>query len=113
MIGDATGDTARFNSVLTEYAKAPQVLRQRLYLETMQQLYVNANKVLVDVVGNQVIYLPLDKLTQQVARDGTGSSMTGSGSSANSAMQLAPLANKPTSKSSGMTNNISRDRADR
>ena len=115
VIGDATGDTSRFNSVLTEYLKAPQVLRQRLYLETMQQLYSNANKVLVDLNSNQVIYLPLDKLAQQVARDPSAHASAGTsmGTSAGAAAQLAPLTSRPPQKQTGATNNISRDRADR
>ena len=52
--------------VLTEYQKAPQVTRDRLYLESMQQVYSNVSKVLVDSrSGSNLLYLPLDKLLQQ------------------------------------------------
>jgi len=51
---------------LAEYQKAPQVTRDRMYLETMQQIYANATKVMVDSKqGSNLLYLPLDKLLQQ------------------------------------------------
>ncbi|MBS1198034.1 MAG: protease FtsH subunit HflK [Proteobacteria bacterium] len=65
VIASAEGDAARFSSVVTEYAKAPQVTRQRMYLETMQQVFANTGKVLVDTKGQgNLLYLPLDKLMQ-------------------------------------------------
>ena len=61
----ADGDGQRFRSVLTEYQKAPQVTRDRLYTETMQQVYSNVTKVMVDSrQGSNLLYLPLDKLMQ-------------------------------------------------
>lgn len=66
IVSQAEGDAARFRSVQTEYAKAPQVTRDRIYLETMQQVYSNTTKVLVDSKqGNNLLYLPLDKLVTQ------------------------------------------------
>ncbi len=66
VIAQAEGDAQRFRSVLTEYQKAPQVTRDRLYLETMQSVYGNVSKVLVDSRnGSNLLYLPLDKLMQQ------------------------------------------------
>ena len=63
---EAEGDAQRFRSILTEYQKAPQVTRDRLYLETMQSVYSNVSKVLVDSrSGSNLLYLPLDKLIQQ------------------------------------------------
>jgi membrane protease subunit HflK len=65
IVAQAQGDTQRFASVLTEYQRAPQVTRDRLYLETMQQVYSNVTKVLVDSRQNSnLLYLPLDKLMQ-------------------------------------------------
>ncbi len=65
----ATGEVARFNQLLPEYIAAPQLTRERLYLDTMEELYQKTNKVLIDVPkgNNNVIYLPLDKMnsTQQ------------------------------------------------
>jgi len=62
----AEGDAQRFRSVLAEYQKAPGVTRDRLYIETMQQIYSNVSKVMVDSRSNSnLLYLPLDKLLQQ------------------------------------------------
>jgi membrane protease subunit HflK len=73
VIAVATGDASRFESVLKEYAKAPQVTRDRLYLDTMQQVFQNTSKVYVDSrSANNLLYLPLDKLIQQVGA-GSGS----------------------------------------
>ena len=66
VVAQAEGDASRFRSVQAEYAKAPQVTRDRIYLETMQQIYANSTKVLVDVKqGSNLLYLPLDKLMAQ------------------------------------------------
>ncbi|WP_425259709.1 FtsH protease activity modulator HflK [Rubrivivax sp. RP6-9] len=66
VVAQAEGDAQRFRSVLTEYQKAPAVTRDRLYLETMQQVYSNVTKVMVDTrSGSNLLYLPLDKLLQQ------------------------------------------------
>jgi modulator of FtsH protease HflK len=56
--------------VLTEYSKAPQVTRERMYLETMQQIFANTSKVYIDSKGNgNMLYLPLEKLLQQTQGD--------------------------------------------
>jgi membrane protease subunit HflK len=66
VVAQAEGDAQRFRSVLAEYQKAPAVTRDRLYLETMQQIYSNVTKVMVDSrSGSNLLYLPLDKLLQQ------------------------------------------------
>lgn len=68
VIAAAEGDASRFNSVLTEYAKAPQVTRERMYLETMQQIFSNTSKVFIDSKSSgNLLYLPLDRLMQQGA----------------------------------------------
>ena len=65
---NATGNASRFNQVLTEYQKAPGVTRDRLYLDTMQQIFTSASKVMVDAKSNgNLLYLPLDKLIAQSA----------------------------------------------
>ncbi len=65
IVAQAQGDAQRFRSVLTEYQKAPQVTRDRLYLEAMQEIYGNVTKVLVDSKqGSNLLYLPLDKIMQ-------------------------------------------------
>ncbi len=66
VIVSAEGEANRFKAVLAEYSRAPQVTRDRMYLETMQQVYSNSSKVLIDArSGNQMLYLPLDKMIQQ------------------------------------------------
>lgn len=65
VIAQAEGDAQRFRQVLAEYQKAPAVTRDRMYIETMQQVYGNVSKVLVDSRNNSnLLYLPLDKLVQ-------------------------------------------------
>ena len=66
VIATAEGDAQRFKSVLAEYQKAPQVTRDRIYIDTMRQVYANVSKVMVDSRnGSNMLYLPLDKLMQQ------------------------------------------------
>ena len=65
VIATSEGDASRFKQIYTEYAKAPEVTRSRMYLDTMQQIYSNTSKVLVDTKGQgNLLYLPLDKLLQ-------------------------------------------------
>ncbi len=66
VIAQAEGDAQRFTSVLVEYQKAPVVTRDRLYIDTMQQVYANVTKIMVDSRNNSnLLYMPLDKLIQQ------------------------------------------------
>lgn len=63
VIADADGQASRFLALLTEYEKAPQVTRDRLYIEAIEQVYANANKVILDANGSgNLLYLPIDKL---------------------------------------------------
>ena len=63
VIARAEGEANRFNQLLTEYTKAPEVTRERLYLDMMENVLSNSSKVMVDVKGgNNLLYLPLDKL---------------------------------------------------
>lgn len=67
IVANAEGDAARFKQVLEQYQKAPAVTRDRMYLETMQQIFTNTTKVMVDAKsGSNLLYLPLDKLMQQI-----------------------------------------------
>lgn len=67
-IATAEGDAARFRQVLAEYAKAPGVTRERIYIETMQQILSSTSKIMMDYKGGgNLLYLPLDKLLQQGA----------------------------------------------
>src|SRR5690606_19984927 len=67
VVAEAEGEAARFLSLLAEYKKAPGVTRERLYLETMEEILGRTNKALIDVEGggNQVMYLPLDKMLER------------------------------------------------
>ena len=65
IVAQALGDSQRFKSVLAEYQKAPQVTRDRMYLDAMAQIYGNVTKVLVDSKqGSNLMVLPLDKIMQ-------------------------------------------------
>ena len=71
IIAQAQGDAQRFKALLTEYQRAPQVTRDRLYLETMQQIYSSVTKILIDSrSGSNLLYLPLDKIIQGVSQGG-------------------------------------------
>jgi membrane protease subunit HflK len=68
VIATAEGDASRFRQVLTEYAKAPAVTRERIYIETMQQVLSSTSKIMMDYRGSgNLLYLPLDKLMQGAA----------------------------------------------
>lgn len=70
IVAQASGDAQRFKSVLAEYQKAPQVTRDRMYLDAMQQIYSNVTKVLVESrQGSNMLYLPLEKIMQMSAAD--------------------------------------------
>jgi len=71
IVAQAKGDAQRFGSVLTEYQKAPQVTRDRMYIDAMQQVYSNVTKVLVESrQGSNLLYLPIDKIMQMSAQSG-------------------------------------------
>jgi membrane protease subunit HflK len=68
VVASAEGEAARFRLVLAEYAKAPAVTRERLYLETMQQIMSSTSKVMIDArAGSNLLMLPLDKILQMQA----------------------------------------------
>lgn len=74
VIANAQGDASRFSAVVAEYEKAPQVTRERMYIETIQQVMQNTSKVLVDQKGGQnLLYLPLDKIMQMAGPNATQS----------------------------------------
>lgn len=87
VVANAEGDAARFKQVLVEYQKAPAVTRDRMYLETMQQIFANTTKVLVDSKsGSNLLYLPLDKLISQSATGDAAGAKIGSAPSQQPAM---------------------------
>ncbi|WP_062605726.1 FtsH protease activity modulator HflK [Caballeronia calidae] len=80
----AQGDAERFKEVYAEYSKAPAVIRQRMYLDTMQQIYSRTTKVFVDSkAGSNVVYLPLDKLVEANRQQAASTASAASGASAN------------------------------
>ena len=78
IIAQAQGDAQRFSAVLAEYQRAPQVTRDRMYTDAMQQIYTNTTKVLVDSKqGSNLLYLPLDKLMQMSGQGAAGAPADG------------------------------------
>ena len=67
VVATAEGDAGRFKQILVEYSKAPQVTRDRMYIDTMREMYTNVTKILVDTTkSNNLLFLPLDKIIAQV-----------------------------------------------
>ncbi|SMG10204.1 FtsH protease activity modulator HflK [Paraburkholderia susongensis] len=93
-VAQAQAEAERFKQVYAQYAKAPELVRFRLYMETMQQIYSNATKVFVDAKnGNNVLYLPLDRLVEQNReRQAAAAGAAASGAAAASAPQAASAA---------------------
>jgi modulator of FtsH protease HflK len=95
IIAQAQGDAQRFKALLTEYQRAPQVTRDRLYLETMQQIYSSVTKILIDSrSGSNLLYLPLDKIIQGVSQGGAAAP----------APEPMPTPSAPSSSVSGSSN---------
>jgi membrane protease subunit HflK len=96
VVAQAEGDAARFKSILTEYDKAPKITKERMYIDTMQEIYTNVTKVLVDSKSNsQLLYLPLDKLMEKTVVPPAASSYgpsTSNGKSENNPDVSRPVA---------------------
>lgn len=95
VIATAQGDSDRFRKIVAEYIKAPAVTRERMYLETMQQIFSNVSKVMVDSRSNSnLLYLPLDRLLQQAGAvggaPGSGGAATPSGSGSSGQASSGP-----------------------
>nr|WP_085955313.1 MULTISPECIES: FtsH protease activity modulator HflK [unclassified Caballeronia] len=121
-VTQAQGDAERFKEVYAEYSKAPAVIRQRMYLDTMQQIYSRTTKVFVDSkAGNNVVYLPLDKLVEANRQQVKESADAASGAVASGASEApqaraqgaasasAPAAVAPASAASGASANAGGD----
>jgi len=112
VVAQAQGDAQRFRSVFAEYQKAPQVTRDRMYLDAMQQIYSNVTKVVVESrQGSSLLYLPLEKILQMssnpsgasaVAADPAGQLAAGS-AAANAAAAAAATANDARSRDAART----------
>ncbi len=93
----AQGDAARFKQVVAEYQRAPAVTRDRMYIETMQQIFANTGKVMIDAKsGNNLLYLPLDKLIAQTASQDAAARVAApaaSSATGNTATEAAPVLN--------------------
>ena len=108
VVAQAQGDSQRFRSVYAEYQKAPQVTRDRMYLDTMQQIYGNVTKVLVEShQGSSLLYLPLDKILQM---SGTGSDAGGVPATTVPTPTSPPSSTLPNSDPRGRDAARSRDR---
>lgn len=108
VIGDAQGDTARFTSIEAEFAKAPDVTRQRMYLATMEQILESSAKVMVDAdSSNNMLYLPLDKIMSETAREYRAPSGSSSVEATTGAAAASTTSSRPatTPSSSVPTNN--------
>jgi modulator of FtsH protease HflK len=110
VIARAEGDSQRFKSVYTEYQKAPQVTRDRMYTDAMQQIYTSVTKVMVDSrQGNNLLYLPLDKLMQVSAGQGADFvTLPANGASSLPAASAAPVVVDPRA-STGASRSRERD----
>jgi membrane protease subunit HflK len=120
MIATAEGDASRFKQILAEYNKAPEVTRQRLYLETVQQVYANTSKVMVDAKGGgNLLYLPLDKLMHaagaQVATGVTETATTAAAGSAPTTVsnEVPPQLERTPAVERSSRGSLSRERGDR
>lgn len=119
VVANAQGDASRFRQVLVEYEKAPAVTRDRMYLEVMQQIFANTTKIMVDAkTGNNLLYLPLDKLIAQSAASETGTGKPAAAAGASGAAspvaeaQQTPSEPQPRSRTDAR-NRESRDSRDR
>lgn len=97
VVADAEGNAERFKQVLVEYQKAPAVTRDRMYLETMQRIFSNTTKMMMDTKnGNSMIYLPLDKIIgQTIGSDSTSSPSTPTAAPVMPESPSIPKASKP------------------
>lgn len=90
VIANATGEASRFEKLLVEYQKAPEVTRERLYIEAIEDVYAEASKILMDASGSgNLLYLPVDKIIEQQQRRSSGpasGNSTGSSTNADAAV---------------------------
>ena len=93
----AQGETSRFDQVLAQYKQAPGVTRERMYIETLENVYKNSRKVIVDAKGgNNVLYLPLDKIISSLPQNGNNPNDTMTVAPGRPAEVSLPAADDPT-----------------
>jgi membrane protease subunit HflK len=111
---NAQGDASRFKQILVEYQKAPAVTRDRMYLETMQQIFANTSKIMVDAKSsNNLLYLPLDKLIAQTAANDAASAKPGTALPPGAAPAIDPLQALESQRQRDTRSRESRDSRDR
>jgi membrane protease subunit HflK len=103
VVKEAQGEAARFTAIYQQYARAPEVTRQRLYLETMEGVLSGANKVVVDksASGGVVPYLPLPQLQPRTPATPGGGGSAGSGPTVNGSTAGSPTLGAPSTSNSG------------
>ena len=110
IVAQAQGDSQRFRSVLAEYQKAPQVTRDRMYIDTMQQVYTNVTKVMIESrQGSNLLYLPLDKIMQMTGQ-GAGSTAEPTLGAGSATLPTAPAVAAPASTVDARSRDASRTR---
>lgn len=78
VIAQSRGEAERFNKLYAEYEQAPEVTRERIYLDTIESVFSNSTKVMVDIQGgNNLMYLPLDKILEQSGQPGVRANNSG------------------------------------
>ena len=108
VMATAEGDASRFGQVVVEYAKAPAVTRERMYLDTMQDIYANAVKVVVEskAGSNNLLMLPLDKLLQQASQEAARAAAMAQQSSTSGGTAALPGSTTPTGTSAAAATDV-------
>lgn len=102
VIVKADGETSRFNQILAEYEKAPEVTRKRLYIDSMEAVLSRSSKVMVDVDGgNSLLYLPLDKMVERGSTARTSSQGTSGVNKVRTTRDSGGLSSRPDQRSRG------------
>ena len=108
VIAQAEGDALRFDQIYTQYANAPQVTRERMYLETMQQILSSTSKVYLDSQKNgSLLYLPLDRILDR--NQGKNSKPSLTGERADRAVEQAPVSAQTPQPANAGGNGIAQD----
>ncbi|MES2510879.1 MAG: FtsH protease activity modulator HflK [Pseudomonadota bacterium] len=111
IVAQAQGDSQRFRSVLAEYQKAPQVTRDRMYIDTMQQVYTNVTKVMVESrQGSNLLYLPLDKIMQMTGQGATAAPSDAALGAGSTAVPAPPAVTAPAPTVDARSRDASRTR---
>ncbi|MDA0791685.1 MAG: FtsH protease activity modulator HflK [Proteobacteria bacterium] len=91
VIAQATGEAERFNKLYVEYSAAPEVTRERIYINTLESVMSNSTKVMIDVKGgNNLLYLPLDKIIEQSRNQSASDNITDRSATTNSSANISP-----------------------